>query len=90
MTQEHFPCPCCGFLTMPERRGSFTICEVCAWEDDDVQYVDPDFEGGANDPSLNQARANYRRLGVSDPQLADMGRAPEPAEIPPDEEAAER
>ena len=77
------PCPCCGYLTLPELRGSFTICEVCRWEDDDVQFADPDFEGGANDPSLNQARVNYDRIGVSDPAKAGRGRPPRPSEVPP-------
>ncbi|WP_420130666.1 CPCC family cysteine-rich protein [Longimicrobium sp.] len=54
------PCPCCGFRTMPdEERGSFDICPVCGWEDDRLQYADPDYRGGANEISLNQARAQF-------------------------------
>lgn len=26
-------CPCCGYLTLPER-GQYDICPVCLWEDD--------------------------------------------------------
>jgi hypothetical protein len=63
-------------------RGSFTICEVCLWEDDEVQFEDPDFEGGANVPSLNEARENFRRYGVSDPRESGRQRAPLPEEIP--------
>jgi hypothetical protein len=54
------PCPCCGFRTLlDEERGSYEICGVCAWEDDFVQYRDPDYRGGANAESLNEARAAF-------------------------------
>ena len=39
---------------MGDIEGEFSICDYCAWEDDDVQNKDPDFEGGANQMSLNQ------------------------------------
>ena len=39
--------------------------QVCFWEDDGVQFNDPDYEGGANEVSLRQARDNYREIGVS-------------------------
>ena len=78
-----YPCPCCGYLTMPKLRGSFCICEVCLWEDDEVQAENPDFDGGANDPSLNDARENFLRYGVCDPELAGDERPPLPDEIPP-------
>jgi len=29
-----YSCPCCGYLTLPER-GAYDICPVCFWEDDD-------------------------------------------------------
>jgi hypothetical protein len=54
------PCPCCGFRTLAEaERGSYEICGVCGWEDDGVQYRDPDYRGGANSESLNEARAAF-------------------------------
>lgn len=34
------------------------------WEDDGVQFRDPDYEGGANDVSLRQAQQNYIRFGA--------------------------
>lgn len=52
------PCRCCGNLTI-EEYGDFEICAVCGWEDDDIQFCDPDFSGGANELSLNEAK---RRL----------------------------
>lgn len=57
-----FPCPCCGQLTLDKQPpGTFTICGVCDWEDDPVQFADPDLEGGANARSLNQQRKWYRQ-----------------------------
>lgn len=56
------PCPCCGFRTLAEaERGSYDLCEICDWEDDGVQYRDPDYRGGANRESLNKARAAFAR-----------------------------
>lgn len=79
-------CPCCGNLTMPDNGsfpGSFVICPVCFWEDDDVQLDNPDFAGGANRPSLNQARSNYRMFGAKDEQARSLVRPPKASELPP-------
>ena len=82
------PCPCCGFLTMTgPTRGTFDICPICDWEDDDVQYDDPDYEGGANQESLNQARANYAKFGAKNTRALSEVRPPLPDEIPPMEES---
>lgn len=40
-------------------RNEYEICTVCAWEDDPLQNADPDFKGGANIISLNEARLAY-------------------------------
>jgi hypothetical protein len=80
-----FPCPCCGFLTLDEAPpGTFHICEVCWWEDDPVQYADPTYRGGANTPSLSEARENFRLIRASDPRLTRRVRPPRPDELPPD------
>ncbi|MBF0313784.1 MAG: hydrolase [Oligoflexia bacterium] len=61
---KYYPCPCCGSLTRSEEEyGTFEICDVCGWEDDFAQAKNPDFEGGANKPSLNQAKENYKNFG---------------------------
>jgi len=51
-------CPCCGskVVTTP---GEYEICDVCGWEDDPVQSADPNYAGGANKLSLNQARKEW-------------------------------
>lgn len=42
--------------------GSFNICEVCGWEDDDAQLANPACGGGANYGSLIEAQAAALRL----------------------------
>ncbi|EGN7764477.1 hypothetical protein ISN88_004608, partial [Escherichia coli] len=37
----------------------YEICPICGWEDDPVQSADPDFSGGANSPSLNEAKRAF-------------------------------
>ena len=51
-------CPCCGQHYFSEQ-GAYEICPVCGWEDDPLQRKDPDFAGGANTLSLNDARGKY-------------------------------
>jgi hypothetical protein len=68
-TGTRYACPCCDSLTLTEAPpGTHAICPVCNWEDDLVQFRDLDYTGGANKPSLREARANFRRLGASDSQ----------------------
>ena len=47
-----YPCPSCGFIVFPEPPGSFFICPICDWEDDDVQLWMPTSPVGANKASL--------------------------------------
>ena len=79
-----YPCPCCGFLAMDGPiRDTYDICSVCGWEDDPVQYDDPDFPGGANKESLNEARANYAKFGAMNKESLPRVRLPLAEEIPP-------
>lgn len=72
-----FKCPCCGYRTLSiEKRGSYEICPVCYWEDDKVQFADPEFKGGANRVSLTEARANFKAYGVSEPEHKSKVRKP--------------
>ena len=77
---EKYRCPCCGYFTLDEP-NEYDICEVCWWEDDNFQLDNPDYAGGANAISLNQARENFRRIGVSDKRMLDLARAPRPSEL---------
>jgi hypothetical protein len=56
--------------------GSFEICEVCFWEDDPVQLADPTYSGGANVPSLEEARANYERFEAMEERFSGDVRPP--------------
>jgi hypothetical protein len=70
-------------LTLPEQpAGTYEICEVCFWEDDGVQFDDPDYEGGANKVSLRQARENFREFGVSELRFKANVRPPRLDEKP--------
>lgn len=61
-----YKCPCCGYYTFVQKPpGTYAICPVCYWEDDRVQYQNPEYEGGANAVSLLQARKNFLQIGAS-------------------------
>jgi hypothetical protein len=78
-----YPCPCCGYLTLTsEPPGSYELCPVCWWEDDQVQFRDPGYRGGANEESLNEARENFRVLRASSPGAVKNVRPPLDEERP--------
>ena len=80
---RRYPCPCCGYVTLSEPpTGTYDICSVCFWEDDNVQFHDLDYKGGANTLSLNQARQSFREFGVSETRFKANVRAPLPDEHP--------
>ena len=77
-----FKCPCCGYLTISEKPpGTFEICPVCKWEDDDVQFNNHSFTGGANRVSLNQAKENFKKFGAIEERFIKRTRKPLPEEI---------
>jgi hypothetical protein len=81
--KDKHPCPCCRFLTLAGAPpGTFEICPICSWQDDDVQFGDPDYGGGSNQVSLRQARINFQTLRVSDPDSRVAVRDPTLDEIP--------
>ena len=83
MPEPYYPCPCCGYLTLPESPpGTYENCDVCFWEDDTVQFDHPDYEGGANQVSLEQARANFQAFDVSELRFKLDVRPPRPDEQP--------
>jgi hypothetical protein len=49
---------------------------VCFWEDDDVQFRDPHYAGGANSVSLIEARANFVKFAASAEAHRGQVRAP--------------
>ena len=60
---KKYQCPCCEYYTynVPPNEDCGYICPVCFWENDPVQLNDPDFDGGANEMSLNEAREAYQK-----------------------------
>lgn len=82
-----YKCECCGNYTLPEESsGTDYICPVCYWQDDYVQFHDPDYKGGANDESLNEARENYQLLGAFSKKYTNHVRKPLPEELPENNE----
>lgn len=49
-------CACCGQKTLDDSVKYFDYCPVCGWQDDPIQNKKPDYDGGANYISLNEAR----------------------------------
>jgi Cysteine-rich CPCC len=50
-------CPVCGFLTIEDDfYGTYDVCPVCEWEDDQVQLANPACKGGANTDSLIESQ----------------------------------
>jgi hypothetical protein len=78
-----YPCPCCGFRTLPDASPSDEICPVCFWQDDFVDNQDTDVLG-PNRVTLLAARSNYARLGASEQRLVAFVRAPRGEEGPPE------
>ncbi len=72
-------CLCCGYKTI-DAELQFEICPVCFWQDDDIQNKNPDYSGGANAPSLNQARDNFKKFGAVEKRLIKYVRNPKPEE----------
>ena len=74
---ERYACPCCGYPTLRQRPpGTFAVCSVCFWEDDDAQFRDPQYAGGANPINLAEARRNFARFGAITEEYRTRVRAP--------------
>ncbi len=79
---NRYQCPCCGHYTLDDKPdNTFQVCPVCFCEDDGVQLNDPDYEGGANEMSLNKARENFKVFGVIDLQFKEQVRRPSEEEL---------
>jgi len=77
-----YTCPCCGYKTLDEEPpDTYAICGICFWEDDGVQFDDPDYEGGANEISLRQAQQNFIKFGACDKGSLKYVRKPNKEDI---------
>jgi hypothetical protein len=58
-----YTCPCCGYATFAAAPGSFAICPVCDWQDDQQQLYSPFLASGANTHCLAEAQVRYIQFG---------------------------
>lgn len=73
----NYRCPCCKSYTYERKaNNTYQICSVCFWEDDGVQLDNPEYEGGANTISLNEARKNFKIFGAMDERFIGNVRPP--------------
>lgn len=66
-----YKCLCCGLETLPtepENAVAF-ICPVCWWENDVFTKSDDEPSDENRGMSLNQARENYKKCGIANPQF---------------------
>lgn len=64
-----------------EPTDTYAICKICFWEDDGVQFRDPDYEGGANEVSLWQAQKNFVKFGACEEGCIAFVRKPNKKDI---------
>lgn len=76
MSEQRYPCPCCGHLVFSEPPGSDDICMICFWEDDVTQLRWPNLGGATNAVSLREAQQGFVKFGAIEPSFADDVRAP--------------
>ncbi|SDX49922.1 CPCC family cysteine-rich protein [Paenibacillus sp. CF384] len=77
-----YTCPCCGYQTLDEQpTGTYEICHICFWEDDGIQFHDPDYEGGANEVSLKQGQKNYLAFGACEERYKQFVTKPTQADV---------
>jgi|SRR5579871_6148078 len=74
LSNQTYPCPCCGYMSFEDPPGSYDICQICHWEDDAVQLRFP-YRGGANLP-LVDAQKNYAAFGACQEHLKQYARQP--------------
>ncbi len=66
-------CSCCGYLTLSDwNTGSWEIGSVGNREDDEVQFRNPNFEGGTQRESLEQARLSFSQNQFSTNETRDF------------------
>lgn len=77
-----YTCACCGFKTLEqELPGTYDICSICFWEDDEIQFLNPDDKEGANYVSLREAQRNFIKFGACDEESINFVRRPNQKDI---------
>lgn len=79
---KRYTCPCCGYKTLDdEPPGTHNICPICFWEDDGLQFSNPNYKGGANRVSLKQGQKNFLKFGACEEEMIEYVRRPEKNDI---------
>lgn len=73
---KKYPCPCCGYTTIPREDTFYDLCPVCFWETDPYQLENPAYKGGANRPSLLEAQQNFIHFGACEKDVFAYTRLP--------------
>ena len=79
--REKYKCPVCGYYTLDSFYGSYDICPVCFWEEDNLQFDNPLLWGGANGACLIRARMNYHDFGAVHERILKNVRQPQSSEL---------
>jgi hypothetical protein len=78
-----YTCLGCGFRVFSEPPGTFEICPVCGWEDDNVQADDPSYQGGANGICLTDHQQSVlQRFPITIQEHAGFQRDPNWRPVP--------
>lgn len=57
---EGHKCPICGKYYF-DTYDDMDMCDVCGWSNDALQEERPDYRGGANLMSFNEAKEAYKK-----------------------------
>ena len=81
--KTRYPCPCCGYLTLPAPREEAIafICPVCFWENDVFTHSDDEPSDENHGMTLSQGRAAYRAFGAVQERFRPLVRPPEADEV---------
>lgn len=69
-------CPCCEYWTLDGEQRRYSVCPVCYWEDDPLQFDNMDMDFGANGISLREARETYQKIGACSEEYIELVRTP--------------
>lgn len=77
-----FPCPCCGFLTLPApaQDAAAFICPDCFWENDVFTASGDEPSDENRGLSLLEGRANFQAFGACCREMLPHVRPPRPEE----------
>jgi hypothetical protein len=83
----NWPCPCCGFITIPNEGNALAyICPICLWEIDLFIQREDEASDQNHGLTLNEAKKNYRQFGAILPKLKKYCREPKKYEHPKSQE----